>query len=184
MSEAPIYTYFIMPAGFLRLGADAGGGDTQKIQSFYLPVDDGHCARFEVTFQTGGSGGGPGGGRPPHDGELKYPKASDDFGRNYDGVDSISGIPPTPRGYFRAQDTMATETQGFPVVDRTTEHLGAHDFILTAMRMMILMGISDVRNGLDPKHVIRDPQENGIVCIRGEDPLEFFRAEREALGVG
>jgi len=73
-------------------------------------------------------------------------------------------------------------------VDRTEEHLGAHDFILTAMRMMILKGISDVQNGIDPKHVIRDAELNDIVFVRGTpedgtDDLEMFSTERPNAAV-
>ena len=63
-----IYTYFIMPGGFLRRS-----GDTEAVQSWYTPVDDGHCVRYEVAF-------GPETGRPGLDGEVKYPNAADDFG--------------------------------------------------------------------------------------------------------
>jgi hypothetical protein len=77
---------------------------------------------------------------------------------------------------------MANETQGFPFMDRSREHLGAHDRILTAMRMMMLKGIADVQKGLDPKHVLRDPELNDVVYIRGGDELERFTAERDAAG--
>ena len=73
---------------------------------------------------------------------------------------------------------MANETQGYPALDRTQEHLGAHDFILTALRMMMLKGIADVEHGLDPRHVIRDPELNDTIYIRGGDDLEQFTAER------
>jgi hypothetical protein len=110
------------------------------------------------------------------------PTAEQDYGRDYANVDSISGIDPSTAETFRAQDTMANETQGFPALDRSREHLGAHDHILTAMRMMMLKGIADVEKGLDPKHIIRDPAQNDIIYIRGEDELERFSREREAAG--
>jgi hypothetical protein len=72
---------------------------------------------------------------------------------------------------------MANETQGFPVMDRSLEHLGAHDQPLTATRLTILKAISDVQKGLDPKHIIRDSAENEIVYIRGNDPQEYFNAD-------
>jgi len=67
-------------------------------------------------------------------------------------------------------------------MDRSREHLGAHDHIQTAMRMMILKGISDVQNGVDPKHILRDPEQNDVFYIRGADALEQFTGEREAAG--
>ncbi len=56
------------------------------------------------------------------------------------------------------------ESQG-TIVDRTREHLGSHDKVLTAMRVMLLVAIENVRKGRDPKHVIRDPVKNEIVYI-------------------
>ena len=183
-----IYTYFIMPAGFLRIGGGDrdGNAEIDKNHSWYTPVDDGSCVRYQVSFAPFGPDGtarqwGP-------DGEVKYPGPDKDFGRDYHNIDSISGISPRPHEHFRAQDTLANQTQGLPIVDRSVEHLGAHDQPLVAMRMMILKGISDVQKGLDPRHIIRDPEENKIVYVRGTpegaDPLEYFTREREALGVG
>ena len=94
---------------------------------------------------------------------------------------SISGIDPTVSSTFRSQDTMSNETQGLPVLDRSLEHLGAHDQPLMATRLVILKGISDVQKGLDPKHIIRDPAQNDMVYIRGQDEMELFAAEREAI---
>ena len=78
---------------------------------------------------------------------------------------------------------MANETQGSPYMDRSREHLGAHDHILSAMRMMILKGIADVQQGHDPKHILRDSSQNETYYIRGADDLERFTAERETARV-
>ena len=40
------------------------------------------------------------------------------------------------------------------------------------MRKLMLQAIQDVQEGRDPKHIIRDPELNDIVYIRGEDALE------------
>lgn len=183
------YAHFVMPAGFLlQTTPDASNASGQAAPirqgrpamfrnlSWYVPVDDGHCLRFRVNFVPLDPDGSPYEQRP--DGELVHPRADQDYGRDYKNVDSISGIDPTVPATFRSQDTMSNETQGFPVVDRSLEHLGAHDKILTAMRMMILKGIADVQKGLDPKHIIRDPEQNKIVYLRGTDELEYFPAER------
>jgi hypothetical protein len=178
-----------MPAGWQRLQgtwipaqfrADRASrqDDVQKFQSWFVPVDDGHTLRYQVAFAPLNQDGTPYKWRP--DGELMQPGADRDYGRDFYNVDSISGIDPSTAETFRAQDTMANETQGYPAMDRSLEHLGAHDHILSAMRMMILKGIADVEKGLDPKHVIRDPEENEIVYIRGADELEQFVAERAA----
>ena len=187
MSRA--YGYFFMPAGWLRLNGNWRGGqvrndsvrqdDIQKFQAWFVPVDDGHTIRFQCAFAPLNPDGTPYPWRP--DGQLVQLGADQDYGRDYANIDSISGIDPMTAASFRAQDTMANETQGYPALDRTREHLGAHDFILTAMRMMMLKGIADVEKGLDPKHVIRDPEENEVVYIRGDDDLERFTAERDGM---
>jgi len=182
-----IYTYFVMPAGFLRIGGGDrdGSQEIDKNQSWYTPVDDGSCVRYQVSFAPFGADGSP--RHWPPDGEVRYPGPDKDYGRDYFKIDSISGVSPRPHENFRAQDTLANQTQGMPIVDRSLEHLGAHDQPLTAMRMMILKGISDVQKGLDPKHIIRDPERNEIIYVRGTpegaDPLEYFSRERQALGV-
>lgn len=187
-SKGRAYGYFFMPAGWLRLQGNWNRAqvrsdtvlqdDVQKLQSWFVPVDDAHTLRYQVAFAPLNSDGTP--YRWPPDGELMQPRADQDYGRDYAHIDSISGIDPSTAETFRAQDTMANETQGYPWLDRSREHLGAHDFILTALRMMILKGIAEVEKGLDPKHVIRDPEQNEIVYIRGEDGLERFTAERDA----
>jgi len=84
-------------------------------------------------------------------------------------VDTIHGI---PMSQFRSQDIMVNESQG-PIVDRSREHLGAQDHIVTVMRKLMFDGIGDVQAGRDPKHVIRDPAQNEIVYLRGADQLEY-----------
>jgi 5,5'-dehydrodivanillate O-demethylase len=176
-----IYTYFVMPAGFVRVGDRGGDADIDKNQSWYTPVDDGSCVRYQVSFAALRPDGSA--RMWPPDGRVKYAGPDQDYGRDYYNIDSISGVSPTPHESFRAQDTLANQTQGEPIVDRSVEHLGAHDQPLVAMRMMMLKGISDVQKGLDPKHIIRDPAENEMVYVRGTaegaDPREYFASERE-----
>lgn len=197
-SKGRAYGYFFMPAGWLRLNGNWNRvqvrqdrqviqNDIQKFQAWFVPVDDGHTLRYQCAFAPLNADGSAYQWRP--DGQLMQPGVDQDYGRDFYNVDSISGIDPGTAETFRAQDTMANETQGYPAMDRSLEHLGAHDYILTAMRMMILKGISDVEKGLDPKHVIRDPEMNELVCIRGTDEgtdeLEMFTAERpQAAGAG
>ena len=54
------------------------------------------------------------------------------------------------------QDGCATESMG-AVCDRTREHLGYSDKIIIALRKMLLRTASDLAEGKDPGHVIRDP---------------------------
>ena len=93
-----------------------------------------------------------------------------DYYRDYENVDTIHGI---PMNHFRAQDIMVNESQG-DLCDRTHEHLGAQDHIVTLTRKLMFQGIEDVRNGRDPKHIIRDPEENDIYYVRGPEPAEHI----------
>ena len=74
-----------------------------------------------------------------------------DYYRDYDNVDTIHGI---PMSQFRSQDIMVNESQG-DIVNRSMEHLGAQDHIVTVMRNLMFDGIRDVQAGRDPKHIIR-----------------------------
>ncbi len=60
---------------------------------------------------------------------------------------------------FQAHDAFATESQG-AIQDRTAEHLVSSDKAIVAARKLLLSGIEDVRQGRDPKHLIRDPKAN------------------------
>jgi nitrite reductase/ring-hydroxylating ferredoxin subunit len=175
----PIFGYFFMPAGWLRLHGTYGG-DYQKYQSWYVPVDDGHTIRFQVAFAPLNPDGTPYQWRPA-DGLMAQPGPDEDYGRDYDHIDSISGISPATPATFRAQDTMANETQGYPWADRSQERLGAHDGVVMSMRLMMLKAIADVQKGLEPKHIIHDPAQNELYIIRGDDADELMPGERAEM---
>jgi hypothetical protein len=112
----------------------------------------------------------------PRDEQFIQPGPENDYFRDYDRVDTISGIPGwsapgTAVKGFLCQDNMVNETQG-PLVDRRRERLGVHDQVLTAMRRMILDGIATVERGQDPKHILREPQSNNLVRVAGDEPSE------------
>jgi hypothetical protein len=83
------------------------------------------------------------------------------------------------------QDGCATESMG-AVCDRTREHLGYSDVTIIALRKMLLRAVSDVAEGKDPPHVIRDSQENDfsrLRSIKGILPLgSDWRKVMEGLG--
>jgi phenylpropionate dioxygenase-like ring-hydroxylating dioxygenase large terminal subunit len=60
---------------------------------------------------------------------------------------------------FQAHDAFATESQGM-IQDRTAEHLVSSDKAIVAARKLLLGGIEDVRQGREPRHLIRDPMAN------------------------
>jgi hypothetical protein len=162
-----MYGHFVMPAGFVRIQEDPRQhGLVQKFHSWYVPMDDASTMRFQVAFTPSGETSK----------EYRWPRKSfvqpgpaNDYFRSYETTDTISGIPVDAPGMqtkgFVAQDSMVNETQG-EIVDRAGEHFGVHDRLLTAMRVMMLLGIQDTRQGRDPKHMVRDPAKNKIIFIR------------------
>lgn len=60
---------------------------------------------------------------------------------------------------FQVHDAFATESQG-RTQDRTAEHLVSSDKAIVAERKLLAAAIQDVREGRDPRHVIRDPKAN------------------------
>jgi 5,5'-dehydrodivanillate O-demethylase len=172
-----LYTYFILPAGFLRVQEHMpNSGLVQKVQSWYVPADDTTTVRYQVGFSPPWPDG-----RPYEWSELRseQPSAQNDYFRDYDHTDTISGIPVdahrTPIAAeisFIPQDMMANEEQG-PIVDRTQENLGAHDKVVAAMRRMYFDAMDAVADGQDPKHVIRDSSRNAIVYVRGQEEGEL-----------
>jgi phenylpropionate dioxygenase-like ring-hydroxylating dioxygenase large terminal subunit len=170
-----VYGHFFMPAGFMRIQGSPGDRTLiQKFQSWYVPMDDEHTMRYQVSFSPPDKKGKPF-DWPPNT-PYEQPGPWNEYYRKYEETDTISGIPLRTPGSnvkgFLAQDSMVNETQGL-IVDRTQEHLGFHDKVLAAQRVMCLLAIEEVRKGRDPKHVIRDPRKNEVVYVRGEDEFEL-----------
>lgn len=172
-----VYGHFFMPAGFMRIQASnrpADQGLIQKFQSWYVPIDDTHTMRFQAAFSPTRADGSP--YEWPDAQPVAWPGPENDYYRDYQGADTISGIPVNAPGTaikgYLYQDSMVNETQG-PIVDRTTEHLTPHDHVLVMMRKIYFQGLAAVRDGQDPKHVIRDPAQNGVVYIRGSEVVEL-----------
>jgi nitrite reductase/ring-hydroxylating ferredoxin subunit len=82
---------------------------------------------------------------------------------------SFSGIGDRPGSNFTAQDAFATVSQG-PIQDRTREHLGYSDKVITTARRMLLRAMEDVEAGRDPPHVMRSEAANRFdhLVIKGE----------------
>jgi nitrite reductase/ring-hydroxylating ferredoxin subunit len=73
--------------------------------------------------------------------------------------------------HFPSQDAFAIETQGRNrIQDRTKEHLGSSDIVITAVRRALLKAIEQVQTGKEPPGVIRDRASNpfsDFVCTSG-----------------
>jgi hypothetical protein len=63
------------------------------------------------------------------------------------------------------QDGCATESMG-PIYDRSKEHLGYSDKTIIALRKMLMRAVGAVREGKDPPHIIRDPENNDFTKLR------------------
>jgi phthalate 4,5-dioxygenase len=63
------------------------------------------------------------------------------------------------------QDGCATESMG-AIWNRSKEHLGYSDKTIIALRKMLLRTVSDVAEGREPRHIIRDPQCNDFSKLR------------------
>jgi phenylpropionate dioxygenase-like ring-hydroxylating dioxygenase large terminal subunit len=62
---------------------------------------------------------------------------------------------------FQTHDAFATESQG-AIQDRAAEHLISSDKAIVAARKLLSSAIEDVKEGREPRHVIRDPKLNGF----------------------
>jgi phthalate 4,5-dioxygenase len=60
---------------------------------------------------------------------------------------------------FTIHDKWATEGQG-PIQDRTAEHLGAFDLVISTARNVLFKAIRDLQEGREPANVVRDPDRN------------------------
>jgi len=140
-----------------------------------VPVDDTHTKIFFVRFD------------PTEDGSI----IDDDGDPPVEYVQAykspLDEVHPFTRfrmDEVQAQDHMAWETQG-PLTDRTTERLATADRGIVMYRNMLRREIERVRQGHDPKGVIRDTDHKVIdthlsesiqeLAITGSDQLEIVR---------
>jgi phthalate 4,5-dioxygenase oxygenase subunit len=171
-----LYTYFILPAGFLRVQEHMpNSGLVQKIQSWYVPIDDENTTRYQVGFSPPWPDGRP---YEWPTARTEDPTASNDYFRDYENTDTISGIPVTAHRTpiqanisYIPQDTMANEEQG-AICDRTQEHLSPNDAIIARMRRIYFTNIDKVETGEDPTHLLRE-QGEAIHYIRGLEDGEL-----------
>lgn len=172
-----VFGHFFMPAGFMRIQESARRGEEgliQKFQSWYVPMDDTHTRRFQAAFSPLRPDGTP--FEWPTAETIAMPGPDNDYYRDYEAADTISGIPVNAPGTaikgYLCQDSMVNETQG-PIADYSHEHLTPHDRVLMAERKIYLQAIEDVQNGRDPKHIIRDPAQNVVVYVHGVEEAEL-----------
>ena len=127
----------------------AGGRGSLQIR---VPVDDTHTLCFMYSCYR------PNDGHPvPSQDSVpiyRVPLVADDGKYR---VDWITG-----------QDMMAWATQG-PVMDRTDEKLGASDQGIIFFRQVLFDQLEAIERGEDPLGVIRDPAQNAIILLKGQE---------------
>ncbi|HZT08381.1 MAG TPA: Rieske 2Fe-2S domain-containing protein [Chloroflexota bacterium] len=117
--------------------------------NFRVPIDDGETHTYAVTFYPGGD---------PKTGQ-KTGLATKGMKRGQPGA-----YTPVDNGWWGIveEDKMAAEQQG-TIADRTAERLASSDQGILLLRQMIREGIDNVREGIDPVGVVRDPAQNVII---------------------
>ncbi len=133
------------------------GREAFQFMQFVTPVDDVKC----ISFQIWGSENA----KPPYTVQAGKYRATElnQFERIEDGWWNIQD---------RDQDDAAIESQGL-ITNRMNENLATSDRGVVMMRAMVKQAIEDVKNGKDPKHV-----------IRGANPIIRLETFKTNLGDG
>jgi len=139
-----------------------------------VPIDDTHTMHFSISY------------RALKEGQI--PHADDDIPASYGKPhkDPPDGLYPYARytmADVAAQDYMAWETQG-PIADRTVERLATSDRGVVMFRRMLREEIARVRQGLDPRCVVRDPDHAMIDTRLTQSVAEYFGRDRSPVAVG
>ena len=156
-------TNFVMPNLSVFGGSTVGAGYSIH---WHVPIDDTHHWKYTFAFNR----------EKPLDDFLRnrnraeltadYRLTRNRANRYQQDRDSMKTQTFTGMGSnFQAHDAFATESQG-PVQDRTAEHLVTSDKAIVAARKLLLNGMQDVKDGRDPRHVIRDPNANQLMHLQ------------------
>ena len=173
---------YVFPSGATP---STSGGPNGYQGRWYVPIDDHNHLRFEFFFE---------GGKPLDKERLKKNRAANvgpdlrhvrrpenrylqdrdelKAGKSYGGM----GM------HFPSQDAFAIETQG-AVQDRTKEHLGSTDVVITAVRRTLMKAIEQVQAGGEAPGLIREGTPSpftDFICTSGyiedhEDGPSFCR---------
>lgn len=155
---------------------------------WHVPIDDENHWKYNVVFRRGGIDKGAMAyhllGEQPFEnnrftkpGEF-YPQDREEIKRG----ETFAGLGQS----FAYHDALIVEAQG-AIADRTSEILGAEDKSVALVRRVMLEAMTDVEEGRDPPHIIRDPADNHFpelivlaeVVPAGKDPAAHV-AERIA----
>ncbi len=161
------YTNFIMPNGASFVGVPLADPRVSPPDSndgysahWHVPVDDHNHIKFYLGYREQG----------PIDAALQKKYVCDGQNDDYTFVRNLENRFLQDRGSmidsayagiganFQEHDRWVTESQG-PIVDRTTENLGATDRAIILMRRQLLQAIEDIEAGREPLFVQKVPED-------------------------
>jgi len=136
---------------------------------FYVPIDDEHTWRYDFGFRWD---------KPVEESRLHRRKQ---IGPDYRRIRNPSNRYLQDRDVqrkadftgiedFLNEDSCATESMG-PIYDRSTEHLGASDKGLIAVRRFLLNAVKSFEAGREPPHIVMDPAKNNFHHIETTNKL-------------
>ena len=156
-------TNFVMPNACSIGGYETGLGRGGCSMFWHVPIDDGSHYRYEFIFHS----------KKPlprqeiHDGAMtewsnelplrRNPANRYGQSREEQKNSTYIGI----GRQFTIHDIFVTQSQG-AILDHTQENLATSDIAVARARRMILDGIDDVRQGKDPRGVIRSTADNDL----------------------
>ena len=152
------------------------------ITQFHVPIDDTHCYLYALFTSFGA---------PVDKATMRAqrleihtlpdytPLANRDNDWGYDATEQ-AGATYTGMGQdINVHDQWAVESVG-PVADRTKEHLGYSDRIVTAARRMIFRAMDDVAAGRDPPGTAGAETIRGPATIDAVGPADDWERYRQA----
>jgi phenylpropionate dioxygenase-like ring-hydroxylating dioxygenase large terminal subunit len=147
---------YVIPSAFAFSGNVREAGYSLN---WHVPIDDTHHWKFTFIHSTSqaldkdstrrGRLSMTPYYRPLRNRENRFQQDRSTMDQSYTGIGNV----------FQAHDLCVTEGAG-PIEDRTQEHLAGADAPLVVARKLLMKGIKDIQEGLDPPNVIRDPARN------------------------